>query len=124
MSDSIKAKIENKQKLIDGLKADRNRLKLAVMEGIEETNANEIVQESYHQSGLKVRSGILINSFQEDNSADKKQVYSDVAYSRIHDVGGVTGRGYKTVIKPTNYFSNAIPKIWAKILENIKKRMK
>jgi len=56
---------------------------------------------------LQRRSGMLHNSWdwriEAKNAGWSVIVGSDVVYARIQDLGGWTGKGHKTHIKPTNY---------------------
>jgi phage gpG-like protein len=61
---------------------------------------------------LNRRSGKLWSSWQWEvsvsNSGWRLAIGSDVVYARIHEFGGMTGRGHKTQIKATHYVSKAV----------------
>lgn len=120
---SIKVKVD-RAGFLKALWYGRQRIEKAVADAIEETDGPALVKEAYVESPLRVRSGRLYNSFTEKNEDHQKEVTSDVIYANIHNRGGVTGRNYKTIIKPTFYLDNALKKISEAIRSRIKRKLK
>lgn len=74
---------------------------------------------------LKRRSGDLRNSWEHSvkkmsNLGWRLAVESDIAYARIHDLGGRTGRQHKTKIRKTSYATRG----WLAKRSQIKRIMK
>lgn len=112
----------NVQQWRDSLRSKTRKVESSVKYALDDVDAVKVVQESYDESPLRVRSGRLYNSFtvKEEVGGLKRTIGSDVPYARIQDQGGYTGRGHKTFIKPTFYFTRAIPKLKASLKDKLR----
>lgn len=102
----------------------QKKIENAIADAIQEIDPVAILEENYHKSELKVRTGVLIGSFRRVKTANSLKLFTDVIYARIHDQGGYNGRGNKAYQKPKYYFTRASVDIREALRLKIKEKLK
>lgn len=104
-------------------KNNRETIDKAVAESIEELDGVKTIQESFDNSNLNNRSGILRSSFIQEKTEKTLKVYSNIIYSRIQDQGGWAGRNNTSYIPPTYYFTDGSNRLKEAFIIKLKQKL-
>jgi len=109
------------------LRMKRGKLKTYVNEALGEIGNRMVTEIDRNLSGrvLHFRSGRLWSSWRDPRVTNgtaswKLTLGSDAPYARIHEFGGRTGAGHRTVIPQRPYLRRASLKLWPVIQRRLK----
>ena len=71
-----------------------------------------------------LRSSILWDTFQQGNGIVEATGGSNLVYARIQELGGYTGRGYHSFIRPKLYLTSAVQEVEPTIPDKIDRWIK